>query len=358
MIFLLFLQIQWQTTNRLYSANEQELIIYFSIPSENLKYIAEDSLFYAEYENQITVYDEKGNQLTGDYWEITKLKDTFDINDSVKIIVLKESSYFELKIIDIHAGVIFNLKENIFPINYIGDIRWQLEKDTLRVNFVIINSEGEIDSMIFLIKEFKKNVSINAGTYEDSLWLDVTTLPNGNYMAMFNMYKESRKIDEVQIRINIVRPFYLDEASWHLKVEQLAYIATPSEIKKLKVCKKTERDSLWNELWRQHDPTPNTEYNEKEIEYFARIKYCEEHFSHGDKGWRSDRAKIYVKYGTPDEIQRYPYYNPPKDPYRPLAPLYDAYEIWVYYKNNRRYIFGDRHGLGQYVLLNPGGSNL
>ncbi len=360
MIFLLFLQIEWQTINRPYSNTTQELVFYLSIPSDKFKYITEDSVFYTEYEIQLTVYDKKGNQVTGDFWETQKTKDTIDIKDSVKIIIPKESKYFDLKIVDRHAGEIFSLTEKIFLIKYIGNIKWDLSKeDILTLTFTIINPAGDIDSLFTTINDISNGTSVATGSYDDTLIFNVISLPNGHYALKFQMYSKTVKVDEVEAPIEIARPFYLDEVVWPIKVDQLEYIATPSEQKKLKRAKKIERDSLWRDFWKQHDPTPNTEYNEKEVEYFERIKYCEEHFSHGDQGWRSDRAKIYVKYGQPDEIQYRPYelYAPPKDPMNPITIFYDSYEIWHYYKMNRRFVFGDRYGLGQYILLNPGEVN-
>lgn len=358
MIFLIFLQIGWQIVNKPYDETQQELIVYFSISSDKLKYVAKDSLFYAEYESQLKVYDKKGNQLMGDYWEVKKLKDTLDISDSVKIIIPKNSNYFDLKILDCHAGQIFKITEKILHINYIGNIRWYITNDTLSLTFSIINPEGNVDTMVSSINGIKKNTPVKAGNYDDTLSIYVAALPNDNYNLRLEMFSKSKRIDEIQVPIKISRLFYLDKSTWDLKVNQLEYIATPSEIKKLKNAEKAEKDSSWRTFWKQHDPTPNTEYNEKEVEYFTRIEYCEAHFSHGDKGWRSDRAKIYVKYGHPDEIQSYPYYSPPKNPYEPIPTLYDAYEVWYYYKVNRQFIFGDRYGLGQYILLNPEGSNL
>ncbi|HEC79347.1 MAG TPA: GWxTD domain-containing protein [candidate division WOR-3 bacterium] len=360
MILLIFLyaQVTWQAVNRPYSELEQELVIYFSISENRLKPVAEDSLFYVEYETQLKVFDKKHNQLTGDYWETKHIRDTATINDSVKLKMPKESDYFEMKIIDLNGGEVFRTTDKILKIKYIGDIQWSITKDTLTVVYTIINPNAEVDWMLIKIEELEQTFTVEKGRFHDTIKVDVSTLPNGNYKLRIEMYADSRKLDLVQVPITVSRIFFLDDASWNLKVEQLMYIATPNEIKKLKDAKKSERDSLWRSFWEQHDPTPNTPYNEKEIEYFERIEYCEAHFSHGDTGWRSDRAKIYVKYGPPDEIQSYPYYSPPKNPYNPIPTLYDAYLVWNYYRINRQFIFGDKHGLGQYILLNPGGSNL
>jgi len=353
MILFLFLQIEWQATSRPYDKLQQELIINFSIPSNKFRYITEDSLFFAEYESQLKVRDTDGNQLVGDYWEKRIAKDTLDIEDSVKILIPKDSKYFELRIVDLNGGQIFMIAGEVLQIKYLGDIQWRIANDTLMVSFSIINPDGEVDKMTISIDDISETEALKTGNYDDTVSLYVGLLPMGNYILLFEMFTKTIRIDEVKVPIRISKPFYLDDSTWSLKVEQLRYIATPSEMKSLRESEVAERDSLWRRFWAQYDPTPSTEHNEEEVEYFARIEYCEQKFSHGDRGWRSDRAKVYVKYGPPDEIQSMPYYNPPRySPQRHFT-VYDAYEVWYYYRLNRQYVFGDRHGFGQYDLLNP-----
>ncbi len=353
MILFLLLQIEWQAISRPYDDLQQELIVYFSIPSDRFKYVTEDSLFFAEYESQIKVYDKKGNQLTGDYWERKIFKDTLDIDDSVKILIPKESKQFELKIVNLHGGQIFTIIGEVLKIKYLGDIKWRTSNDTLTVSFSIINSEGEVDKMTASINDVKETVPLKIGRYADTLSLYVGDLPLDEYTLLFEMFTKTIRIDEVRVPIKISKPFYRDDSTWLLKVDQLVYIATPSEMRSLREAAAEKRDSLWRTFWKQYDPTPTTEYNEKETEYFARIEYCEMKFSHGDRGWQSDRAKVYVKYGPPDEIQSMPYYNPPRYSPQHHFTVYDAYEIWFYYRLNRQFVFGDRYGFGQYDLLNP-----
>lgn len=358
MILFLFLMVEWQVVTRPYSDIDQELIVYFSISDDNLKFVSEDSLFLAKYEVQIKIFDKDKNQLTGDYWEKITTNRNEDVNDSVTIIIPKTSRHYNLRILDLHAGTILNVSEKIVQINYIGSIKWDMYNDTLLVAFSIINPEGDVFSMQFSIDEIEQRIEVEKGTYDDTVIFYIPALPNGDYTLNIKTLSPTKIIDDTQVPIKIARPFFLDETTWLLKVSQLEYIATTSEINELKDARREDRDSLWYEVWKKHDPTPNTRYNEKEVEYFERIEYCEENFSHGDRGWRSDRARIYVTLGKPDEIARYPYYTAPRNPINPAETLYDSYVVWSYYKINRQYIFGDRHGFGEYILLNPGGSNL
>ena len=74
-------------------------------------------------------------------------------------------------------------------------------------------------------------------------------------------------------------------------------------------------------------------------DYFKRIEYCKEKFGKGDRGYKSDRARVFMKYGTPDQIESANY----EQSTRP-------YEIWYYYNINRRFVFVDVSGFGEYVL--------
>ncbi|MGB3339854.1 MAG: GWxTD domain-containing protein [bacterium] len=358
MILFLLMVVEWQVVNRPYSDFEQELAVYFSISTNNLKFVSDDSAFYAKYEVQIKIFDNKKNQLTGDYWEGVTFDSDKDVSDSVMIIIPKTSRRYNLRIIDGNAGTILDVSEKIIQINYIGNIKWDMFNDTLLVAFSIINPEGDVFNMLFSIDEIEQRVNVKKGTYDDTVVFYIPALPNGDYKLNIKTLSPTKTIDEIQVPLKIARPFFLDETTWLLKVSQLEYIATTSEIDKLKEARREERNSLWFEIWKRHDPTPNTKYNEKEVEYFERIEYCEENFSHGDRGWRSDRARIYVTLGKPDEITRYPYYTAPRNPTNPAETLYDSYEVWSYYKINLQYIFGDRHGFGEYLILNPNGSSL
>lgn len=355
-LLLLLCQIEWQVINRPYSDAEQELIIYYTLPHDRLHVVTVSNENYVEYEVQLTVFDNKKNQVHGDFWERRYHGPREEIEDSVSMIINKKSARYELRIIDLHGGLLLSAQNRILQIKYLGNIVWNFHNDTISVAFTILNKDGDIDSIEAHLDDARTGIHVNTGEYEDSLVFDVTNMPNGKYKLKFDLYFRSIRIDGLAIPVMVSRTLYLDEATWAIRVDQLEYIASSSEIRTMKNAMVAERESLWYAFWEQYDPTPNTEYNEREVEYFQRIDYCDEHFIHGDRGWRSARARIYVKYGPPDEIQAYPYHlGPPKSISNPAPTLYDSYIVWIYYRNNREFVFGDKHGLGEYILLNPGG---
>ena len=349
MIAILFLlSVEWQTVSSPISDSLQEFGIYMTIAPTELKYVHQDTSFFGRYEIQLQIYDRKGNLINGDYWERKVLMDTVNILDTVMLLSPKTAAKFAFKIIDLHADEILNITGKILSARFLSNIRWFYVSDTLEIYYTLMNEQSDAESMRVVVDE--KNVlhkQLRPETYNDSLICFVGDMPNGEYPLKFLIFSKQEKLDELMVPIRIARPFYLDDKTWFLKINQLEYIATPSELDRLRKAEKANRDSVWTNFWKQYDPTPNTEFNEKEHEYFERINYAEEHFSFGDKGWRSDRAKVYVRYGSPDEIQSKPYELSTK-----------PYEIWLYYKLNLKFVFYDRNGFGDYILLVQNGERI
>lgn len=349
MIFFLFLQIEYQAVTRVQSDSLQELAAYISIPRQNLHYLATDDKFLARYEIQLTLYDKTDRQLTGDYWrrEVSDGEEAAAITDSIKINIPTGADHFLLRIIDLQAGEIFLASQKLAQVKNLAGIHYTVNNDSLYLRFTVLNQQGTIDSMVATLQDMRASTRARRGTHAESLMFYVGELPIDDYTLTLSIYAAPGKIDESSIPVRVTRPFYLDERMWSLKVDQLAYIATPSEMKALRQSDIPTRDSMWIAFWKKHDPTPNTTYNEKEVEYFERIDYAEKNFAGGDRGWRSDRARIFVKLGAPDEIQRYPYES-----------ASFPYEVWLYYRNNLRYVFVDRHGFGEYMLVDATGSGV
>jgi GWxTD domain-containing protein len=99
-------------------------------------------------------------------------------------------------------------------------------------------------------------------------------------------------------------------------------------------------DKVLQKFWSGKNPNKNITYNELEAEFYRRADYAIENFKTLDNinGIKSDRGKIYIRYGKPDEIKR-DYSNPNA-----------IVEIWKYTKINKEFIFTDRSGLGNYTL--------
>ncbi len=89
--------------------------------------------------------------------------------------------------------------------------------------------------------------------------------------------------------------------------EDVRWIISPEELTAFKALSNDEeRDAFIEQFWQRRDPTPDTEENEFKEEHYRRIAYANEHFSAGRAGWRTDRGRIYIVFGPPDEIETHP----------------------------------------------------
>src|ERR1041384_5428880 len=86
--------------------------------------------------------------------------------------------------------------------------------------------------------------------------------------------------------------------------QDVLYIITDEERKAFKALKTDEeRDQFIENFWLRRDPDPDTPENEYKEQYFERIQYANEHYSSGVPGWRTDRGRIYIMFGKPDELE-------------------------------------------------------
>ena len=89
--------------------------------------------------------------------------------------------------------------------------------------------------------------------------------------------------------------------------EDVRYIISPEEMSAFKqLSNDEERDQFIEQFWLRRDPTPDTPENEYKEEHYRRIAYANEHFAAGVPGWRTDRGRIYIMWGPPDQIETHP----------------------------------------------------
>jgi GWxTD domain-containing protein len=89
--------------------------------------------------------------------------------------------------------------------------------------------------------------------------------------------------------------------------KDVVYIITDEERKAFKkLATDDERERFIEEFWRRRNPDPDSEENTFREEYYERIAYTNEHFASGIPGWKTDRGRIYIMYGKPDELESHP----------------------------------------------------
>jgi GWxTD domain-containing protein len=99
------------------------------------------------------------------------------------------------------------------------------------------------------------------------------------------------------------------------------------------------------EFWQRRDPDPKTPQNERRESFYRWIDYANEHYREGGRsrpGWKTDRGRIYLRNGPPDEVLR-----------RDQQAMAPPYEVWRYRTGKDRwYCFVDRsRGVGLFQLI-------
>jgi len=89
--------------------------------------------------------------------------------------------------------------------------------------------------------------------------------------------------------------------------EDVIYIITPEERSAfVHLQTNEEREQFIEQFWQRRSPDPDSAENTFKEEHYRRIAYTNEHFASGIPGWKTDRGRIYIMWGPPDEIESHP----------------------------------------------------
>jgi len=127
--------------------------------------------------------------------------------------------------------------------------------------------------------------------------------------------------------------------------QDVRYIISGEERKAfLQLSTDEEREQFIEQFWIRRDPTPDSMENEFKEEHYRRIAYANERYASGIPGWKTDRGRIYIAYGPPDEIEAHPSGGSYQRPYDEGGGITSTYpfEIWRY-----RWL----EGIGSDILL-------
>lgn len=89
--------------------------------------------------------------------------------------------------------------------------------------------------------------------------------------------------------------------------EDVTYIISDEERAVFeKLTTSDERDQFIEQFWHRRNPDFRVKTNAFKEEHYRRIAYANENYASGMDGWKADRGRIYIMYGPPDEVERYP----------------------------------------------------
>src|ERR1700737_1612117 len=135
--------------------------------------------------------------------------------------------------------------------------------------------------------------------------------------------------------------------------EDVVYIISPEERQAfLQLETNEEREQFIEQFWLRRSSNPDLPENDFKEEHYRRIAYANEHFASGIPGWKTDRGRMYIMWGPPDEIESPPTggtYDRPMDEGGGSTTTY-PWETWRY-----RYM----EGIGETIIgeiVGPSGS--
>lgn len=376
---------------------ESRVDIYVQVPYDYLQFSKEDKHYTANYEIVINVSTPKGKYVTekvltqkviADNFEQTTSKAFWDLAQT--FINLPFGDYkITIQVIDLDTKRGFKKEGTISAKNFtrspittsdlmmvssvkaengirtivpnVSNIITSLANKTFYLFFEIYNNTDSSDSVkiTYKINKLKKRSREQKTVYNGTtsefikpgrnpiiLEIKEPQIPFGDYTIFVEVRTLSNNSYYSVSQSNfMVRWFEIPELITDLDkaIEQLVYIARPEELNYIKsALDESEKEKRFLEFWRKKDPTPNTIKNELMEEYYGRVKYANEHFGHYIEGWKTDMGMVYIIFGPPSSVDRHPFDIDSK-----------PYEIWYYYEINRRFIFVDETGFGDYRLITP-----
>ncbi|MDZ7265273.1 MAG: GWxTD domain-containing protein [candidate division KSB1 bacterium] len=196
-------------------------------------------------------------------------------------------------------------------------------------------------------------ISFRSGTYFlEIVAQDFQTGQIASQQKKFFIYREgdlalsdsaTQKLNEEKLRALMERTYKnMSSQALDEEFESASYIATNEEKNIYKKLDLPGKQAFLLEFWRKRDKTPETPQNEYRDEYLKLVNTANHEFSGFKRGWKSDRGRVLLVYGPPDEIERVP-----------LSMETKAHHIWKYYsiQGGVIFVFVDKQGFGDFELV-------
>ena len=378
------------------SSDSIRIVTYIEIPFYSLQFIKKGSSLIASYQASISIKDKKGKDLEHIIWSDSIITDIYTDTRSVvknrkhftEFVVSKGSEYQligELQDLDTRKKGILKKKvdyrdydrlPSLMEPNYLLDLSgdWGFGRDKIPTRGYRVREIGDgIDLKItgFVNPgEYEVNIFLSNGTITDSLVQRFTGVGDKGYFnemifipaTKFSALKNDFRIELSQGKktVDKISSFTRNKPGISnyvydidLALKQMKYILQNDERSMLKKKSKNDKEELFYSLWKNRDPTPETDRNELMEEYYERVSYVNEHFDGWQPGWETDQGMIYILFGPPDEIQRTNSTSSNSSFWNDGNSATSLYQVWSYYTINKQFVFRDQNGFGDYRLNTP-----
>ena len=206
-------------------------------------------------------------------------------------------------------------------------------------------------------REFPLRVTVKGEGTSGLLWSDDVTLPRQGNLFAGTFRVPISKLGVGVMTVGVSRPGSADTlrsplfvgfgeelpvATFSEMLEYLRYYVVPSRLNAMREAAPDARADLWAAFLRDTDPVPQTPQHEGLRDYFGRIAQANARFrEEGSSGWMTDRGRVFVALGTPDQI-----YEPN------VADLNQRgrTQIWDYRSHRLQVVFIDQTGFGRWKM--------
>ena len=375
---------------------------YYQIPVGQFLYVSLDSIYRARFRIAVLLSDTVGHRIIADEWEDSVFATSLEDIEGRFLpgqfpLMLNPGLYLlSFEITDLNANRTGQAEALIPVISYTGDslmisdvqcastiepdtTQSPFTKNTYRVvpnpsrsygkelpflyfYFEVYNVSGNMCHVNYSFEDERNNVvrtfpgkskkvlspmSVEVGG------ANLLTLPGGQYTLLVSVRDALSGVEVTQEQafhvMTIVERSEVEEkistmnsAGLENHIGQIRYFLTDADIEVLTDLDSAGKMHFLLRFWNDNDPTPETPRNEFWEEFTRRIEYTTLHLSSGfTEGWKTDRGRILIKFGIPDEIDRHPAEVNSK-----------PYEVWFYHQERGiQFIFADLDGFGDYRLI-------
>ncbi len=205
--------------------------------------------------------------------------------------------------------------------------------------------------------EFPVRIQVRNEGAPNVLWTDSVSLTKQQnlFAGVVNVPLQKLGVGVMVVRVNRIggsdtlqAPLFvafgedLPVATFTEMLEYLRYYASASRLGAMRDAPPEQRAALWAQFIRDSDPVPQTPLHEGLRDYFARIAQANLRFrEEGGPGWLTDRGRVFVALGTPDQILQ-PNMNDMSQRGRT--------EVWEYRQYRLSLVFVDQTGFGRWRM--------
>jgi GWxTD domain-containing protein len=219
-----------------------------------------------------------------------------------------------------------------------------------------------IDGAKKVVKESSKPRKFGVRNAVDVGTINVTSVSSGKYRLVvslmdeggavlhstektfyiYNPHIEAAPVSAAALKASELAGMTADELAAEFR--KARYLATDEEIRTFaNLTTGDARREFLSKFWAEVEKGKPGKNPVRRSDYLHRIGVANQRYGNQTReGWTTDRGRVYLLYGEPDEIERLPSQSNAK-----------PHEIWHYYQieNGVEFVFIDRSGFGEYVLV-------